>query len=160
MHERAREREAVPRRHHQRDFIAPRSYPRGLEVICLFGPAIVRTRPDPPPRKGASTFTGPPRHEYASRLVEKGVPLAQVRDFLGHASITTTERYDNQKLENLQAAVARLESGKSFDPPPRGSAPPTKCQVFARSCHRAFRPLRHRLTHSVSKGRLQTHVEP
>ena len=55
------------------------------------------------------------RHEYASRLVERGVPLAQVRDLLGHASITTTERYDNQKLENLQAAVARLESGKTFD---------------------------------------------
>src|SRR5204862_1900532 len=55
------------------------------------------------------------RHEYASRLVEKGVPLAQVRDLLGHASITTTERYDNQKLQNLQAAAARLESGKTFD---------------------------------------------
>jgi integrase len=56
------------------------------------------------------------RHEYASRLVEKGVPLAQVRDLLGHASIMTTERYDNQKLENLQTAVAKLESGKTFDP--------------------------------------------
>jgi len=55
------------------------------------------------------------RHEYASRLVERGVPLAQVRDLLGHASITTTERYDNQKLENLQAAVLKLESGKTFD---------------------------------------------
>jgi len=55
------------------------------------------------------------RHEYASRLVERGVPLAQVRDLLGHASITTTERYDNQQLENLQAAVLKLESGKSFD---------------------------------------------
>ena len=32
------------------------------------------------------------RHEYASRLVEHGVPLAQVRDLLGHASITTTAR--------------------------------------------------------------------
>ena len=31
-------------------------------------------------------------------------------------SILTTERYDNQKLEALQAAVARLESGKAFDP--------------------------------------------
>jgi len=58
------------------------------------------------------------RHEYASRLVEKGVPLAQVRDLLGHASITTTERYDNQKLENLQAAAARLERGETFTPPP------------------------------------------
>jgi hypothetical protein len=41
--------------------------------------------------------------------------LAQVRDLLGHASIVTTERYDNQTLESLQLAAARLESGKSFD---------------------------------------------
>jgi integrase len=54
------------------------------------------------------------RHEYASRLVERGVPLAQVRDLLGHASILTTERYDNQRLEALQAAAARLEAGKAF----------------------------------------------
>jgi hypothetical protein len=42
--------------------------------------------------------------------------LAQVRDLLGHASILTTERYDNQRLEALQAAVKRLEGGKTFDP--------------------------------------------
>lgn len=35
-------------------------------------------------------------HGHASRLVEKGVPLAQVRDLLDHASIVTTERSDNQ----------------------------------------------------------------
>ena len=56
------------------------------------------------------------------RLVERGVPLAQVRDLLGHASITTTERYDNQKLENLQIAAAKLESGLTFEPSPRESA--------------------------------------
>jgi integrase len=55
------------------------------------------------------------RHEYASRLVERHVPLAQVRDLLGHASIVTTERYDNQTLESLQTAAARLENGKAFD---------------------------------------------
>ena len=55
------------------------------------------------------------RHEYASRLVERGVPLAQVRDLLGHASIVTTERYDNQTREALQAAVERLEAWKMFD---------------------------------------------
>ena len=55
------------------------------------------------------------RHEYASRLVERGVPLSQVRDLLGHASISTTERYDNQRLEALQAAAGTLESGKEFD---------------------------------------------
>jgi hypothetical protein len=53
--------------------------------------------------------------EYASRLVEKGVPLAQVRDLLGHASITTTERYHNQKLENLQAAAAQPSFCQEFD---------------------------------------------
>ena len=36
--------------------------------------------------------------------------LAQVRDLLGHASMTTTERYDNQTLENLQLAVRELEA--------------------------------------------------
>jgi hypothetical protein len=56
------------------------------------------------------------RREYASRLVERGVPLAQVRDLLGHASILTTKRYENQRLETLQAAVERLEGGKTFDP--------------------------------------------
>jgi integrase len=54
------------------------------------------------------------RHEYASRLVEEGVPLAQVGDLLGHASITTTERYDNQRLETLQLAVTKLERGGRF----------------------------------------------
>jgi len=54
--------------------------------------------------------------------VERGVPLAQVRDLLGHASITTTERYDNQTIEALQAAAKRLEEGKTFDPRlPRGA---------------------------------------
>jgi site-specific recombinase XerD len=53
------------------------------------------------------------RAPTASRLVEKNVPLAQVRDLLGYASITTTERYDNQKLENLQAAAARLQRGET-----------------------------------------------
>ena len=54
------------------------------------------------------------RHEYASRLVEQRVPLSQVRDLLGHVSIVTTERYDNQKQEVLLEAVRRLESGESF----------------------------------------------
>ncbi len=55
-----------------------------------------------------------PRHEYASRLVEQGVPLSQVRDLLCHASIVTTERYDNQKPAALLEAVKRLENGESF----------------------------------------------
>jgi hypothetical protein len=67
------------------------------------------------------------RHEYASRLVERGVPLAQVRDLLGHASIMTTERYDNQRLENLQVAASKLERGLTFEPPaPEPPSGPTQ----------------------------------
>ena len=54
------------------------------------------------------------RHEYASRLVERGVPLSQVRDLLGNASIATTERYDNRIQEALFEAAKRLETGESF----------------------------------------------
>jgi integrase len=57
------------------------------------------------------------RGEYASRLVEKGVPLSQVRDLLGHASIVTTERYDRQRFEMLEAAAKKLETGESFQIP-------------------------------------------
>jgi hypothetical protein len=78
------------------------------------------------------------RHEYASRLVECGVPLAQVRDLLGHASILTTERYDNQRMEVLQAAVERLEVGKTFDPP-------TLALVGLRAEGSCARPRRHGL---------------
>jgi hypothetical protein len=49
------------------------------------------------------------------------VPLSQVRDLLGHASIVTTERYDNQQLERLQVAAGKLESGKLFQTPTLGS---------------------------------------
>ena len=38
-----------------------------------------------------------------------------MRDLLGHASITTTERYDNQTIESLQTAAKRLERGQTFD---------------------------------------------
>jgi Phage integrase family len=54
------------------------------------------------------------RHEYASRLVERGVPLSQVRDLLGHASIVTTERYDNHSDAALFASAKRLDTGETF----------------------------------------------
>jgi integrase len=73
------------------------------------------------------------RHEYASRLVERGVPLAQVRDLLGHASITTTERYDNQTLDNLQAAAAKLEAGKVFAPDTAAESRRPFCQVLVKN---------------------------
>jgi integrase len=54
------------------------------------------------------------RHEYASRLAERGTPLSQIRDLLGHHSIVTTERYDTQTQDALMAAAKRLETGETF----------------------------------------------
>ena len=54
------------------------------------------------------------RSEYASRLVELGVPLSQVRDLLGHCSIVVTERYDRQVLPTLKEATGKLDDGQAF----------------------------------------------
>ena len=63
------------------------------------------------------------RGEYASRLVEHSVPLSQVRDLLGHASIVTTERYDRQKFEMLEVAAKKLETGQTFKIPSSAAEP-------------------------------------
>jgi hypothetical protein len=64
-----------------------------------------------------------------------------VRDLLGHASILTTERYDNQRLEALQAAVERLEGGKTFDPQRHAEATAEVSSFFqvSRQSHSATR---------------------
>ena len=53
------------------------------------------------------------RHTCAAWLVTAGVPLAEVRDILGHASIQMTERYAHLAPENLAAALARIEASQS-----------------------------------------------
>ena len=55
-------------------------------------------------------------------------PSPQIRDVLGHASIVTTERYDNQQLERLQVAAGELESGKGV--PKRRPANPGRSFTF------------------------------
>jgi integrase len=47
------------------------------------------------------------RSECAPRLVEKGVPLSQVRDLLGRCSIVVTERYGRQVPVRLKEAAGR-----------------------------------------------------
>jgi integrase len=49
------------------------------------------------------------RHTCAAWLVTAGVPLAEVRDLLGHHTIGMTERYAHLAPENIRAAVARLD---------------------------------------------------
>lgn len=50
------------------------------------------------------------RPEFASRLLESSPDLRHVRDFLGHAAITTTSRYRQCTPTRLERALERLEA--------------------------------------------------
>ena len=54
------------------------------------------------------------RHTCAAWLVSAGVPLSEVRDLLGHASVTMTEKYAHLAPENVRAAVTMLEGESRF----------------------------------------------
>ena len=49
------------------------------------------------------------RREFACRLLESSADLHDVREFLGHANITTTSRYLRSRPERLVRALERLE---------------------------------------------------
>ena len=44
-------------------------------------------------------------------LLESGADLHDVRDFLGHANITTTSRYLRSTPLRLERALSKMESG-------------------------------------------------
>jgi integrase len=54
------------------------------------------------------------RHTCASRLVQRGVSLYRVKDWLGHSSITVTERYAHLKPDHLSGLQSVLEGGNGF----------------------------------------------
>ena len=50
------------------------------------------------------------RREFACRLLESSAGLHDVRDFLGHANITTTSRYVRSTPVRLAKALERMEA--------------------------------------------------
>jgi site-specific recombinase XerD len=47
------------------------------------------------------------RHHFASRLVQRGVPLNTVRDLLGHGSVAMSLRYAHLAPDQRREAVAK-----------------------------------------------------
>lgn len=56
------------------------------------------------------------RREFACRLLESSADLHDVRDFLGHANITTTSTYLASTPARLAKALARLDEAGSGEP--------------------------------------------
>ncbi len=52
------------------------------------------------------------RHSTASNLVRRGVPIAVVKEVLGHSDIKTTMQYSHVRREDLREAVERLTGAK------------------------------------------------
>lgn len=48
------------------------------------------------------------RHSFAAHLVSNGVPLRTVQVLMGHASITTTERYAHLAPDHLRDSISKL----------------------------------------------------
>lgn len=48
------------------------------------------------------------RHTYASWLVQAGASMTAVRDLLGHANLSVTDRYSHLATSHLREAVGRL----------------------------------------------------
>lgn len=48
------------------------------------------------------------RHTFATKLVQKGVPIYEVKNLLGHSDIRTTEIYARLMTDDLRSAVSQL----------------------------------------------------
>ena len=68
------------------------------------------------------------RHTCASRLVQRGVNLYVVKEWLGHSSVKVTERYAHLAQDSLSHALAALE-GRPVGVPSSPSGEVTTCHA-------------------------------
>ena len=49
------------------------------------------------------------RHSFASNLIKKGVSIYQLKDLLGHSSVSVTEIYSHLSIDTLKEAVNKFD---------------------------------------------------
>lgn len=82
-------------------------------LLKNYGERARRRCPDVPPRVHPHLL----RHTRAMHLYQSGMPLPYIAEFLGHASVTTTEIYASADVEMLRKALEQADSGLADDTP-------------------------------------------
>ena len=57
------------------------------------------------------------RHSRAMHLYQCGMPLPYIAEFLGHASVTTTEIYASADVAMLRKAMEQADPGLAHETP-------------------------------------------
>jgi integrase len=78
------------------------------------------------------------RHDFASRLASKGVPLNTIRELLGHQSLAMTLRYAHLQPDQKAAAVAKLVELSSLTQGAAANAPAARSSSSPKARLRAL----------------------
>ena len=82
-------------------------------LVKNYGEGARTTCAEVPPRVHPHLF----RHSRAMHLYQSGMPLPYIAEFLGHASVTTTEIYASADTEMLRKAIERTDPGLADETP-------------------------------------------
>ena len=103
---------------HRLDLAKPMVYSHGHEQLCR--------------RLGFTFRLYDSRHTFGSRMAMAGVDLMTLRELMGHASITTTQRYCHPTPEHKRQAVEKLRKFNEAHASASREEKPTKPARFPR----------------------------